>query len=71
MFAIPQGVQITSIQVDEGHVIINAQSEKYEQLGIFKAILKTQGILDPDTVLSTESTKSGSVIQTKIEGDLP
>ncbi len=72
MFAIPQGVQVTSIDnTSSRHVVINAQSEKYEQLGIFKAILKTQGILAPDTIVSSSGTKQGNVVQIVIEGDLP
>lgn len=71
-FAIPQGVQITSIENTNGkHIVMNVQSEKYEQLGIFKAILKTQGILTPDTIVSSAATKQGSAIQVMIEGDLP
>ena len=72
MFSIPQGVQVTSIEnTNARHVVINAQSEKYEQLGIFKAILKTQGILAPDTVVSSSGSKSNNVVQIVIEGDLP
>jgi len=72
MFSIPQGVQVTSIEnTNSRHIVINAQSEKYEQLGIFKAILKTQGILAPDTVVSSSGTKSGNIVQVVIEGDLP
>lgn len=72
MFSMPQGVQVTSIENTNGrHIVINAQSEKYEQLGIFKAILKTQGILAPDTVVSSSGTKSGNIVQVVIEGDLP
>ena len=72
MFAMPQGVQVTSIDNSTSrHVVINAQSEKYEQLGIFKAILKTQGIFAPDTVVSSPATKQGNIVQTVIEGDLP
>ena len=72
MFSIPQGVQVTSIEnTTSRHVVITAQSEKYEQLGIFKAILKTQGILAPDTVVSSSGTKSGNIVQVVIEGDLP
>ena len=72
MFAMPQGVQVTSIDNSNSrHVVINAQSEKYEQLGIFKAILKTQGILAPDTVVSSPGTKQGNIVQVVIEGDLP
>ena len=72
MFSIPQDVQVTSIEnTNARHVVINAQSEKYEQLGIFKAILKTQGILAPDTVVSSSGSKSNNVVQIVIEGDLP
>lgn len=71
MFAMPQGVQITSIDnTNSRHIVINVQSEKYEQLGIFKAILKNQKILAPDTVVSSSGTKSGNVVQIVIEGDL-
>ncbi len=72
MFAIPQGVQVTSIDNSNSrHVVIQAQSEKYEQLGIFKATLKTQRILAPDTVVSSSGEKQGNIIQIVIEGDLP
>ena len=72
MFSIPQGVQVTSIEnVSENHIVINAQSEKYEQLGYFKAILKTQGILQGGSVVSTAGTKDGSLVKITIEGDLP
>ena len=72
MFAMPKGVQITSIEnTTDRHIVINAQSQKYEQLGYFKAILKVQGILAPDTVVSSSGTKSGNIVQVVIEGDLP
>ena len=70
--SMPQGVQITSIEnTNTKHIIIQAQSQKYEQLGYFKAILKTQGILSPDTVVSTTGEKSGDIVKVRIEGDLP
>lgn len=70
--SMPQGVQITSIEnTNTKHIIIQAQSQKYEQLGYFKAILKTQGILSPDTVVSTTGEKSGDIVKVVIEGDLP
>ena len=53
------------------HIIIQAQSQKYEQLGYFKAILKTQGILSPSTVVSSVGERSGEVVKVRIEGDLP
>lgn len=72
MHSIPQGVQITSIEnPSTKHIIIQAQSQKYEQLGYFKAILKTQGILSPSTVVSSDGERSGEVVKVRIEGDLP
>lgn len=72
MHSIPQGVQITSIENPSSkHIIIQAQSQKYEQLGYFKAILKTQGILSPSTVVSSVGERSGEVVKVRIEGDLP
>ena len=71
MHSIPQGVQITSIENPSAkHIIIQAQSQKYEQLGYFKAILKTQGILSPSTVVSSDGERSGEVVKVRIEGDL-
>lgn len=71
-FAMPQGVQITSIENTSGkHIVINAQSEKYEQLGYFKAILKTKGILARDTIVSSAGEKQGNLVKVVIEGDLP
>ena len=78
MHSIPQGVQITSIENPSAkHIIIQAQSQKYEQLGYLKAkikadvILKTQGILSPSTVVSSDGERSGEVVKVRIEGDLP
>lgn len=70
MFVIPKKVKLTSIENTENtHIVINAEAEKYEQLGYFKAVLTTNGILQ--NVKSTSSQKNGSVIQVIIEGDLP
>ena len=72
MFAMPKGVQITSIEnTTDRHIVINAQSQKYEQLGYFKAILKVQGILAPDTIVSSSGVKEGDLVKIVIEGDLP
>lgn len=71
-FAIPQGVQLTSIENTTGkHVVINAQSQKYEQLGYFKAILQNQGILVRDTIVSSAGEKNGDLVKVTIEGDMP
>ena len=70
--SIPQGVQLTSIENTTGqHIVINAQSQNYEQLGYFKTILKVKGILAPDTVVSSSGVKQVEFVQIVIEGDLP
>ena len=70
MAAIPRDVQLTSIEntVDR-HIIINAQSNEYDQLGYFIAKLKTDMILTD--VISTAGQKDNNTITVKIEGDLP
>ena len=70
MYIIPENVQITSIQNMTGtHVAIEAQSNRYEQLGMFKAKLDTEMFLT--NVSSTSGIKENSVIKVTIEGDLP
>lgn len=70
MFAIPKKVKITSIQnTANKRIVIKAEAEKYEQLGYFKAVLATNGILE--NVKSTPGQKSDTVVQVTIEGDLP
>lgn len=70
MFAIPNKVKLTSIKNTTGtHMVIQAEAEKYEQLGYFKAVLTTSEILK--NVKSTSGQKSDSVVQVTIEGDLP
>ncbi len=70
MYIIPENVQITSIQNTTGtHIVIEAQSNKYEQLGMFKAKLDTGMYLT--NVISTSGQQSNNIIKVKIEGDLP
>ncbi len=70
MFVIPKKVKLTSIKnTTTNHIVIQAEAEKYEQLGYFKAVLTTNGILN--NVKSTSGQKSGSAVQVTIEGDLP
>lgn len=70
MFVIPQRVQITSIRnTKDTHIVIEAQSEKYEQLGYFKAVLDTKGILYD--VKSTSGMKEDGLVKVTIEGELP
>ena len=70
MFIIPENVQITSIQNPTGtHITIEAQSNKYEQLGMFKAKLDTGMYLT--NVISTSGQQENNVIKVTIEGDLP
>ena len=69
MFIIPENVQITSIQNPTGtHITIEAQSNKYEQLGMFKAKLDTGMYLT--NVISTSGQQENNVIKVTIEGDL-
>ena len=70
MFVMPQRVKIVSIEnVEEKHIVIELESEEYEQLGYFMAAIKTGGILE--NVKSTSGTKDGAVVKVVIEGDLP
>jgi Tfp pilus assembly protein PilN len=70
MHTMPENVQITSIQNTTGtHVEIYAQSDKYEQLGFFVGVIKTNSILTD--VISTAGEKENSVVVIKIEGELP
>lgn len=69
MSIIPQDVQLTSIEnTSDRHIVINAQSDKYEQLGYFKAKIKSDVILT--NVISTAGQKDNNVVTVKIEGDL-
>lgn len=70
MFIIPDNVQVISIKNTTGtHVAIEAQSNKYEQLGMFKAKLDTEMYLI--NVISTSGQQENNVIKVTIEGDLP
>ena len=70
MFVVPEQVQIVSIEnTTDRHIVIVAQSDKYEQLGYFKVKLRTDGILSD--VISDSGVSSGSVVKVTIEGDIP
>ncbi len=70
MSIMPQGAQLTSIENTTGtHIVINAQSAKYEQLGYLKAKIKSDFILL--NVISTAGQKDNGIVTVKIEGDLP
>lgn len=70
MSIIPESVQLTSIENTTGsHIVMNAQSNKYEQLGYLKAKIKSDVILT--NVISTAGQKDNNVVTVKIEGDLP
>lgn len=70
MSIIPENVQLTSIENTSGtHIVINAQSNKYEQLGYLKAKIKADVILT--NVISTAGQKDNNIVTVKIEGDLP
>ena len=69
MYVIPKNVQLTSIENTEGtHIVINAEAKQYEQLGYFKAILKTENILS--NVVSDSAVKENGVVKVTIEGDI-
>lgn len=70
MSIVPENVQLTSIEnTTDTHIVINAQSNKYEQLGYLVAKMKTDVILT--NVISTAGQKDNNVVSIKIEGDLP
>lgn len=69
MSSIPVNVQLTSITNSGTKVTITAQSDRYEQLGIFIAKLNQDGILV--NVVSDSSTKQNEVVTVTIEGELP
>lgn len=72
MRVIPKEVQLTSIQnSSDRKITIYAQSKKYEQLAYFKAKLKSEGILEPTSVVSSEAVKEGDTVKIVIEGELP
>lgn len=64
MSIIPENVQLTSIENTSGtHVVINAQSNKYEQLGYLKAKIKADVILT--NVISTAGQKDNNIVTVK------
>lgn len=70
MSSIPTNVQLTSIENTSGtHIVIKAQSVNYEQLGMFKAQIIVDHILD--NVKSDTSIKQEGVVKVTIEGELP
>ena len=72
MYVIPKGVQLTSIEnPSDKKIIINAQSTQYEQLAYFKTVLRSQGVLLPSSIVSSEAVKEGDIVKIVIEGELP
>ncbi len=70
MYIMPTGVQITSIQnTSDTHIEIEAQSNKYDQLGFLVTNMQLEPVLT--NVISTAGQKSNGIITIKIEGDLP
>ena len=70
MSVIPQGVQLTSIEnTSSTHIVINARSRLYDQLGYFVSRIRNDVILT--NVISTAGQKDSSVISVRIEGELP
>lgn len=70
MSVIPQGVKLTSIENNvDGRITINAEARNYDDLGYFKATLKTKNILK--NITSDGSAKLDSIVKVTIEGELP
>ena len=70
MYSVPEDVTLVSIENVSGNTMsIVAKSKDYEQLGLFKVILYTDGILTD--VTSTTSYKENEEIYVTIKGDLP
>ena len=71
---IPEKVQLVSIKtLEDGKIAIVCESRQYEQLAIFKTLIKQNGILVPSSVVSSSGIKDydTGTIQVKIEGELP
>jgi len=69
MNIIPVNVQVTSIEnINDKHIVINAQAAYYEHLAYFTAGLRTGGILT--NVELGPAQKQNDVIKVTIEGDL-
>lgn len=69
MFSIPKGVQLLSIANTSGKTIqIDAQAQRYEELGYFIASIKNEGILLD--VTSTSGNKNDELIKVTIKGNL-
>ena len=70
MYIMPSEVQLTSIKNETStHIVIQAQSTSYAQLGYLTASIKTHGILT--NVISSSGQKDNNIVTIKIEGDLP
>lgn len=68
--ATPAYVRIISIENTTGtHIVINAESEYYEQLGFLNAVITTNQYLL--NVKSTSGVKVNGMVNVTIEGDLP
>ncbi len=70
MYVMPSEVQLISIQnTTSTHVVIQAQSKWYAQLGYLKTSIQLNEILT--NVFATSAQKENNIISMRIEGDLP
>lgn len=69
MYSIPLNVQLTHITNSGSRITITAQSDRYDQIGIFVAKLREDGILK--NVVTDRSEKPNEVVVVTIEGELP
>ena len=72
MFIVPKEVQILSIRnATDKHIIIDAQSQNYQDLGYLKSSIQTQGYLTNVTSTSGTKASDSNYVKVTIEGDLP
>ena len=70
MYVMPSEVQLISIQnTTSTHVVIQAQSKWYAQLGYLKTSIQLNEILT--NVFATSAQKENNILSMRIEGDLP
>lgn len=70
MFNVPKDLQILSIKNTSGkHIQISLRAKKYDDLGYFKAAIRTESILT--NISATSGTKTDGWVYVTIEGDLP
>lgn len=68
MFIMPEEVKVTSVAVQNGRVVMNAESGQYSQLGYFVSRLKLDNVLK-NVDMSVQSMEGN--IKIKVSGEMP